>query len=119
MDAVVSWLFKLKVPPQSSPLSSSTSPSLTKGWVVCGEPITLAFYQCYHSSEGIWDGGGGLSEQSLSYPRDSENETQGSDQCIEVYYRYCGSTWGGGGAGKEWRGFDFFPILMSSPLMYP
>lgn len=37
MDAVVSWLFKLKVPPQPSPLSSSTSPGLTKGWVVCGE----------------------------------------------------------------------------------
>lgn len=26
----------------------------------------MAFYQCYHFLEGIWDGRGGLSEQKVS-----------------------------------------------------
>ena len=63
-EAIVSWLLKLKGPPAVLiHISSTTSSSLTKGWVVRGEAHV---HWLYHFSEGMWDGRGGLSEKNIS-----------------------------------------------------
>lgn len=85
-EAIVSWLLKLKGPPAVLILiSSTTSSSLTKGCVVCGEA-----HVHWHSTSATTSRKAygmveeGYPNKNLSYPRGSENETQGSNQCIKL-----------------------------------
>lgn len=110
--------------PLYNPCSSSTFPSFTKVCIVCGKAQAhstrpgfkprvqtpeLPLFRRHVGWQGraVWT-------KNLSYPRDSENETQTvinaehfSPAVVAVL------------EVREQQGFNFFPILMSNPLMYP